>query len=216
DLTYRKIASSGRGLVFNIDNFAVAKNVFDIDARINPDEPVTIAGVDMPFRFSEGGLSVKRGKIQAFSIKGAGQFPPEPVWEANATIRIAFSRGANDQLVVQSAEAELDKSGDPLVCHGTRFTITITKLGLDYRDFQEGGYQFFFTLTGSAEFTPRTGEFGSGLLKYLPNLKITLDKAPLARDARQLTRAIEFHIAVEPKKTINFFELFKFEFRGVG
>ncbi|UVK55362.1 hypothetical protein DBIPINDM_001870 [Mesorhizobium sp. AR02] len=218
DLAYGKVASGGRGIVFRVDEFGLSRSGLDLGARVDPDTPVQLAGVDMPFRFDSGGLSIRNSEIQAFSIKGSGQLPPELVGEANATISISMGHGKDGSLIVQSAEAALDKSSDPIVCHGTRFTLTLSAIGFQFHDFSvEGaGYHFYFTLTGTAEFRPRSGEFTDGLLKNFGGLTITLDKAPLARDASMLMRAIEFQVAVEPKKRINFFNLFTFELRGIG
>lgn len=218
DLTYGRVASSGRGMMFRVSDFVLSRAGIDLDAKIDTDTPVQLAGVDMPFRFRQGGLSIKRSEIQAFSIEGSGQLPPELVGEAEATISISMGRGGDGSLIVQGAEAKLDKTNDPIVCHATRFTLTITALGFEFRDFanQGAGYHFFFTLTGTAVFAPRPGEFTDGLLKHLGNITITLDKAPLARDATMLLKAIDFQVTVEPKKRFNFFNLFTFELRGIG
>ncbi len=218
-LRYNKIASSGgEGLRFVVSELALSRGGLDLEAAVSPEKPVRLAGVDVPFRFDAGALSIKRNKIQAFAIRGSGQLPPELVGEANATIGISMGRNSRGGLIVQSAEAKLDKSDDPIVCQGTRFTLTLSAIGLEFRDFSgEGsGYHFYFTLTGSAQFVPRPGEFTNGLLKNFGSLTITLDKAPLAGDSSMLMRAIEFQVAVEPKKRINFFNLFSFELRGIG
>jgi hypothetical protein len=218
ELSYGQVASGGRGIVFLVDSLAISRGGLDLDAKVDHDTPVQLAGVDMPFRFDSGGLSIKRSEIQAFSIKGAGQLPPELVGEANATISISMGRGADGSLIVQSAEAKLDKANDPIVCHATRFVLTISALGFEFQNFaSEGsGYHFYFTLTGTAEFRPQEGEFTDGLLKYLGSITITLDKAPLARDPSMLLRAISFQVAVVPAKRFNFFNLFNFELRGIG
>jgi hypothetical protein len=218
DLSYGQVASGGRGIVFLVDSLGISRGGLDLDAKVDHETPVQLAGVDMPFRFDSGGLSIKRSQIQAFSITGAGQLPPELVGEANATISISMGQGADGSLIVQSAEAKLDKANDPIVCHATRFVLTISALGFEFQNFaSEGsGYHFYFTLTGTAEFRPREGEFTDGLLKYLGSITITLDKAPLARDSSMLLRAISFQVAVVPAKHFNFFNLFSFELRGIG
>ncbi|TCU74897.1 hypothetical protein EDE08_103112 [Bradyrhizobium sp. R2.2-H] len=218
DLSYGKVASSGRGIVFRVDELGLSRAGLDLNAKVDRETPVQLAGVDMPFRFDSGGLSIKRSEVQAFSIRGSGQLPPELVGEANATISISMGRGASGSLIVQSAEATLDKSNDPIVCHATRFTLTITALGLEFHNFEDkgAGYHFYFTLTGSAQFKPKPGEFTDGLLKNLSSITITLDKAPLARDPKMLLNKIEFQVAIEPKKRFNVFNLFTFELRGIG
>ena len=51
----------------------------------------------------------------------------------------------------------------------TRFDITITELGLSFA--REGGYHFYFLITGSAVFKPAKDEFTSGLLKNFKNIE---------------------------------------------
>lgn len=218
NLAYGKVSSSGRGIVFRVDDLSLSRSGLDLSAKVDPDTPVQLAGVNMPFRFDNGGLSIKNSEIQAFSIKGSGQLPPELVGEADATVSISMGRGKDGGLIVQSAEATLDKSNNPVVCHGTCFTLTLSAIGFQFQDFSsEGaGYHFYFTLSGTAKFTPPEGEFIDGLLKNFADLTITLDKAPLARDASMLLRAMDFQVAVEPKKQINLFNLFTFELRGIG
>lgn len=217
DLFYTRLGG-GRGLVFKVTDFAVAQGAFDVTAEVDPEEPVTLPGVDMPFRFESGQLVVKRGEIQTFAIEGAGQLPPELVGEANCRVRLSLGREpGTDRLAVLSCDAMLDKGESPIVCHSTRFTLTLSHLGFALEDLRgEGGYQFYFLLTGTLEFTPQGSEFSDTFLKHLRRVKITLDKAPLARDLSRLSRAIDIHIPIEPKVTFDLFEVFEFELRGIG
>lgn len=218
DLFYSRLGGGGRGLVFKVSEFAVGQGFFDIVADVDPQEPVTLPGVDMPFRFKAGRLVVKRGEIQAFSITGCGQLPPELVGEANCTVTLSLGREpGGGRLAVLACDAELDKAQSPIVCHATRFVLTISKLGFALEDMRgEGGYQFYFQVTGTLVFTPNDDEFSDTFLKNLRGLKITLNKAPLARDISRLGRAIDFHIPIEPKVTFNLFDVFAFELRGIG
>jgi hypothetical protein len=216
-LFYNKIAADGRGLVFLVSEFAAAKGGVTLAARVDPTEPVTLPGVGVPFRFRDGELSIRNGEIQGFSLTGAGQLPPDRVGDANCAIKLMFGRGSDGGLAVLSCDAELDKANDPIVCHATRFTLTISKLGFAFQDFgSQGGYQFYFLITGTLVFTPPGGEFADTFLKYLRGLKITLTKAPLARDVRLLARAIDIQVALDPKVSFNLFEIFAFELRGIG
>ncbi|KNH29493.1 hypothetical protein ACS77_02090 [Pseudomonas syringae] len=216
-LFYRRLGGEGRGLSFRVDDFAIAKGGFDLIARVDPDEPVTLPGVDMPFRFTDGQLVVKNGRLLAFSITGAGQLPPELVGEASCKVKIMLGPDTAGDLAVQSCDAELDKTDDPIVCQGTRFTLTIAKLGFAVQDFgTEGGYQFYFLVTGTIVFTPPGDEFGQTFLKYLRGAKLTLNKAPLGRDMRLLARSIEIQVPLDPKVNFNLFEVFAFEVRGFG
>lgn len=211
-LSYERFSTEGPGLQFDVDEFVVSRGGLDLSAKARPD-PVRLSGINVPFRFTSGGIRIRRSRLIGGSLTGSGQLPPALVGEANATISIALAE-RDGQLVIEAAEAKLDKTGDPIVCESTRFVLTITELGIGF--VERGGYHFFFLLTGSAEFRPAPGEFESGLLKHLADVKITLRKAPLAGDARVLAKAIEFQVKVEPPKRTTFFDLFTFELRGIG
>ncbi len=214
DLHYDQLSSSGKGLGFSVDRFIVSRDGIELDAAVKEAEPVTLSGVDMPFRFSKGALSVRRSQIQAFTIAGHGNLPPALVGEAQASIALNFTQ-RDGGLALQAASAVLDKSADPLRCENTQFSITLSKLGLKYVQEQKD-YHFYFTLTGAAEFRPSSNAFANGLLKNLSSLKIVLNEAPLATDPRVLLKHIEFQVTVDPPKRSSFFDLFSFELRGVG
>jgi hypothetical protein len=212
-LAFGKLSGEGRGLVFKIGDFKVGRNGLNLSASTT-EEPVTLGGLDMPFRFKDGSITIQNSEILGGSISGIGQLPPALMGEANATISLGLGKSPNGNLTVLSAEAKLDKSNDPLVCESTRFKFSISKLELGF--VEQDGYHFYFLLTGSARFTPVSGEFTEGLLKNLGNLEIVLNRAPLASDLRVLANAISFHVKVDPPKRSSFFDLFQFELRGVG
>ncbi|MFT3857363.1 MAG: hypothetical protein QM742_07670 [Aquabacterium sp.] len=213
DLEYRAASSSGRGMVFDVSRFEVSSGGLDLAAAIRPD-PVVLGGVDMPFRFTSGGIDIRRSRFLGGSLAGSGQLPRALIGEANANIAIALTRATDDDVIIESAEARLDKTGDPIVCDATRFKLMITELGLGF--VRENGYHFYFQLTGSARFAPNPGEAAEGLLKHLGALEIQLNKTPLTSDPRVLMRFISFQVKCEPLKTGSLFEIFSFELRGFG
>lgn len=212
-VTYGAVATSGRGLVFDVPEFQVASDGLTLEAKVSP-EPVTLGGVDVPFKFTSGGISIRQSKLLGGSLAGSGQLPRALIGEANANIALSLTAGEGGGIEVESAEARLDKAGDPIVCEGTRFRLDISELGMGFA--KENAYHFYFLLTGSARFTPAKGEATEGLLKQLGKLEIQLKKAPLTSDARVLMRSISFQTKCEPPKTGNFFDIFKFELRGIG
>ncbi|MGR9431379.1 hypothetical protein [Rhizobium leguminosarum] len=216
ELSYRRIASGGRGLVFKIDDFAVGKGGIDLEAKADPDIPVNLAGIEVPFRFTEGGVSIKSSRLNSFNITGKGQLPPALIGEANLTASLAM--GMRDgNLSFQSASVVMDKGADPIVSQTIRFALSLQKVELDAWDFGTDGIHFWFLVTGSARFSPGSGEFTDGLLKNLSDLEIVFDKAPLTTNVSVLKRRLrDFKIAVRMKKQINFFNLFKFELRSFG
>lgn len=212
-VAYRRVSTSGEGLIFTLSEFAASGSGFDLEASVKPDVPVTLGGVDVPFRFTSGSLSIAASKFRGASLAGEGQLPPALIGEANASI--AMQLGANSgQVEVLGATARLDKSGDPIRCGNTQFELTISELGFDFVN--DGSYHFYFLLTGSAVFRPEGGLFDSGLLKNFKELEIKLDKAPLGGDPRVLMRSLSFLTKIEPPIQTNFFDLFRFDLKGVA
>lgn len=213
ELSYKRVSTSGRGLLFQLKEFAASRAGFDLDATIK-NEPVTLGGVDVPVRFTSGHLTIKGSEFQGASLAGSVQLPPALVGEANASIAMQLGKGADGNVEVLGATARLDKSGDPIRCNATMFDLTITELGFDFVN--EGSYHFYFLVTGSAVFRPSGGAFSDGLLKRFKELEIKLDKAPIGGDPRVLLRSISFLVKVDPPKRTNFFDLFSFDLKGIG
>ena len=92
ELSYAKVASAGRGLVFGIDSFAVSRSGLDLQASILP-EPVQLAGVGTSFRFKSGGVTIRNSKLLSATLAGVGQLPPALVGEATAEVSISLGRG---------------------------------------------------------------------------------------------------------------------------
>ena len=213
-VAYRRVSNSGQGLVFTLKEFGASRSGFDLEASVKPDNPVTLGGVDVPFRFTSGDLSIAASRFKGASLAGSGQLPPALIGEANASIALQLGEGRNGSVEVLGATARLDKSGDPIRCSATMFELTITELGFDFVD--DGSYHFYFLLTGSAAFRPKGELFDSGLLKNFKELEIKLDKAPLGSDPRVLMRSLSFLVKVDPPKQTNFFDLFRFDLKGIG
>lgn len=213
ELRFEGLSSDGKGVAFEVDTFRIGPGGLDLTAKAKPD-PVRLSGIDVPFRFTSGGLEIKGGKLVQATIVGHGSLPPRLIGEADCTLALTFGEDPDEGIVLQSGTVELDKKGDPIVCHASRFTLTITDLGISI--VKDGGYHFFYLVTGSLRFTPGQGEFESGLLQYLDGVEMNLERTPLAADPRVLLKHISFQKALNPKKTFNLFNLFTFELRGFG
>jgi hypothetical protein len=209
---YDRFAANGDGLRFDVDRFRLGRGGLDLSATAVPD-PVVIAGVNEPFRFTSGGIAIESGRLRGGRISGKGQLPPALVGEAEASIDIALV-SRNGELRVESANAVLSGGKKPLYSTGTKFRITVDELGFSF--IETDGYHFYFTLTGSAEFRPEGDAFSEGLLKNLKSVVVKLDRAPLAGDASELQKHIQFQVEIAPPVTANLFDIFKFELRGVG
>lgn len=215
EITYGQVTTRGRGLVFAVDEFQLGRDGLDLAARITP-EPVLLGGVDMPFKFESGSAVIRKSRFVGGSLTGSGQLPRDLVGEANAHIALSLSERDGNRVVIDSAEAKLDKSADPIVCESTRFKLTITELGFGF--VYEGTYHFYFQLTGSAVFNPASGDGDkvSGLLKHLGKIELKLNKTPLTSDPRVLMRSISFQVKCDPPLTTTLFDAFYLEARSFG
>ena len=212
EISYAELSSDGAGLIFDVTEFSVGRDGVTIVAAVR-DQPVRLNGLDVPFRFTTGRIVIRKSQLVEAAVAGSGKLPRELAGDAGASIALVFAQ-QDGAITLQSASARIDKAGEPIQAHLTRFTLTITQLGLDM--VRDNGIHFYFLVTGTLQFTPKPGEFDSGLLKFLKDVRITLDKAPLAGDARVLARHISFQVALNPKQRFNLFNVFSFELRGIG
>jgi len=211
-LSYDSVGTGGRGLQFTIDELRIGRTGIDLAASIKPD-PVVLGGVDVPFKFTSGSVAIKQSRFTGGALTGSGQLPQSLIGEANATIALTLGTEAGE-VVVQSATATVDKSGDPIRCTSTNFDLTINELGLDF--VREDGYHFYFLVSGSVAFNPSARGLTRGLLKHFGGVEIKLNKAPLAADPRVLMRSISFKVKLDPVKVIKAWDIFTFEWRSFG
>ena len=117
-------------------------------------------GIDVPFQFTTGDFVIHSSKLVRATIGGRGSLPRDLVGEVDCSILLDFKQdSASNEIVLQSGAVEFGKKGEPIVCHPTRFTLTINALEIAF--VRDNGYHFYFLVTGSLEFTPRDGEFES-------------------------------------------------------
>jgi hypothetical protein len=213
EVRFSGLSADGKGIAFEVEEFSVSSGGLNLKAKVKP-EPVRLNGLDVPFRFYQGDLEIKNGRLVHASAEGCGSLPSDLIGEAACSISLSFAAGQDGAIELQSGQVQLEKMGEPIVCHGMRFTLNITDIGLGI--IKDRGYHFFFQVSGSLRFTPKGDEFSSGLLQYLNDVEIVLERAPLAADPSVLQKHISFQKALNPKKTFNLFNLFTFELRGFG
>lgn len=212
-LRFNGLSDDGKGVVFNVDTFKIGPGGLDIKASVD-DAAVNMRGIRVPFRFTAGGLEIKGGRLVSALVTGRGILPPDLIGAAECSVGLTFGEVAGEGIVLQACTVDLDKKNDPIVCHASRFTLTITDLGLSF--VKDGGYHFFYLVTGSLRFSPKQGEFESGLLQYLDGIEMDLERTPLSADPSVLAKHISFQKSLNPKKSFNLFNLFTFELRGFG
>ncbi|MBY0277807.1 hypothetical protein K2Z84_20930, partial [Candidatus Binatia bacterium] len=213
EIAYDALSTDGRGVVFDVTEFRVDRSGLNLRTAVSK-APVRLSGIDQPFEFTSGGLEIRSGRLVQAAIAGRGTLPPALVGDASCAVALVFATDAAGAIELQSATVELDKKGEPIICHGPRFQLTIDELGLSF--VRDNGDHFYFVVTGALQFAPKPGEFESGLLQSFKNVRIDLEKVPLAGDARVLARHISFQVAMNPKKRFPLFNLFTFELRGIG
>jgi hypothetical protein len=212
EVHFKGLSPDGDGIVFTVSHFAIGRGGLDLEAVVT-DHAVTLNGLDVPFQFTDGRISIKGGRLVSATVEGSGKLPPALLGDASCSLSLTFGDSGSG-IVLQSGKVKLDKMGEPIVCHSTRFTLTITNIELGL--VVDGGYHFYFLIDGSLRFTPNAGEFGDGFLKFLKDAEIKLTKCPLTGDASVVTKHIEFQVSLSPKVNITLFDVFKMELRGIG
>jgi hypothetical protein len=198
-------------VVFAISDFALGGNGLNVTATVK-DQPAKLNGLDTRFRFQGSKLEIRENRINDFTLMGSGPMPPALVGDATVDVALQLAqRGGHLSLVSGSARLQ----GDQLLhCKGTRFRFAIDALGL--RFVQEDGFHLYFTLTGSAQFTPAPGDDADGPLALLSNIKIDLVDCPLTGDARVIARHIKFMVELPKPVGFSFLGAFDMEIRGIG
>lgn len=207
------LSNDGKGLVFDVTGFSIGPGGLNLQASVGG-EPVTLRGIDAPFRFSRGEITIRNGGLVSAFAEGKGALPPKLVGEAQCRISLCLGSDERGNIELKSGQVQLEKLGEPLTCTGLRFQLTVTDIGLGI--VKDEGYHFYFQISGSLRFVPKGDEFSSGLLQYLDGVEMVLERTPLAADPRVLARHISFQKSLNPKKTFTLFNLFTFEIRGFG
>ncbi|MBD2074922.1 hypothetical protein H6F86_13655 [Phormidium sp. FACHB-592] len=203
--------ASDEPIVFEIEQFALTPNGINLTAEVT-DRPAKLNGIDTKFRFHGSRLEIKENRINDFTLSGSGPLPPALVGDAIADIALQFSqREGNLTLVAGSAKL---KGNQLLKCQGTRFQFSIDALGLKFVN--DGKFHLYFTLTGSAQFTPLPSDDSNFALALLQVIKIDLVECPLTGDARVISKHVKFLIELPKPKSFNFLGCFEMELRAIG
>ncbi|MBY5871331.1 hypothetical protein HFN53_04760 [Rhizobium leguminosarum] len=214
EIRFADLSSDGKGVALAVKQFGISRAGLDLRAEASG-ASTTLNGIDTPFKVTTGAFEIRGGRLIQATIGGQGSLPRDLVGDVDCSLLLNFRQDpASNEVVLQKGKVEFGKRGEPVMCHTTRFTLTINELDIAF--VRDGGYHFYFLVTGSIEFTPRGGEFENGLLKYLKDVRIDLQQTPLTGNARVLVKHISFQKAFTPKKSFKLFEVFEFELRGFG
>jgi hypothetical protein len=202
---------SEEGVLFTLTDFALSAKGVSLTASV-VDRPARLNGINTRFRFTETRVVIKENRITDFTLKGSGPLPDALVGDASVDIALQMAQ-RNGKLTLVSGAANL-KISKPLYCKGTRFQFSIDAIGLKF--VYEGKFHLYFTLTGSAQFTPLEGDDKNGALALLSLIKINLVECPLTGDAKVLAKHVNFLVNLPTPKKFSFLGAFEMELRGIG
>lgn len=205
------LGASEDPITFIASNLAITDKGITLTAEIS-DRPAKLNGLDTRFRFHGSRLEIVENRIQDFTLAGSGPLPPDLVGEAIADIVLQFSQ-RNGALTLVSGAANL-RGNELLSCQGTRFKFSIDALGLKFVN--DGRFHLYFTLTGSAQFSPLPGDNPSGPLALLTGIKIQLVECPLTSDLSVIGKHVNFLIELPEKVSFSFLGCFEMEIRSIG
>ncbi|MBE9110101.1 hypothetical protein IQ273_11840, partial [Nodosilinea sp. LEGE 07298] len=205
------LGASEDPITFIVSNLAITDTGITLTAEVS-DRPAKLNGLDTRFRFHGSRLEIVENRIQDFTLAGSGPLPPDLVGEAIADIALQFSQ-RNGALTLVAGAANL-RGNELLSCQSTRFKFSIDALGLKFVN--DGRFHLYFTLTGSAQFSPLPGDNPSGPLALLAGIKIQLVECPLTSDLSVIGKHVNFLIELPEKVSFSFLGCFEMEIRSIG
>ncbi|NKK95783.1 hypothetical protein GFL95_32025 [Rhizobium leguminosarum bv. viciae] len=203
----------GRGsLNFWVTEFVLGPGGLDATGGLIANT-LRVKGLKSPFILEHAALRIRASRLEYLSVSGSGVLP-ELLDEAPVKIAIAFKQGEDSRIDIDSLDAQLGDKGKPIFSRGTRFKFEIEELGLGYKRAPDGGERhFYFELTGSAQFTPESNEFTSGLLENLKKARLDFVRVPLTDE---FAEHISLSIELKRPMVFSVFGVFKMEIRSIG
>lgn len=209
ELQFTKLSKEPIG--FRVSDFAVSEKGIDLKAEVI-DKPVRLNGINTRFKFEGTRIEIRENRIQEFTLRGSGPLPPDLVGEAMVDISLQFAQqNGNLTLVAGGARLQLNK---PLEAKNIRFKFRIDSIGLAF--IFDGSFHLYFTISGSAKFTPIDNDDNTGPLGLLSKVSIDFLDCPLTGDASVLAKHIKFQLELPRKVSFAFLGCFEMELRGIG
>lgn len=199
-------------LNFWVSNFALGPGGLDLDAALLSSS-ITVKGLSRPFLLEKAALRMRSSKLDYLSIDASGKLP-ELLNEAPVSLTIAFAQRVGGAIDLDEMHCELGDKDTPILSRGTRFKFEITNLTIQYaRATPDAEREFYFELSGAAQFTPDGDEFSGGLLEDIRSARIEFLRAPLSDDFIK-----HLSVVVELKRPVVFkvLSLFRMEIRSIG
>ena len=176
-----------------------------------------VRGLNAPFSLEQARLEIIDDRLEMLSVEASGVLP-KLLNEAPVSLTVTFKQvepakqGEARKIELDELICELGSKDEPIFSRGTRFKFEIKTLELRYGG-AGANRNFFFVITGSAQFTPNPGEFDNGLLENLKSVRCDFVEAPLSDEF-----ADELQIMVELNEPVSFnmYNLFRMEIRSIG
>jgi hypothetical protein len=210
-IEYSQATKEGEPIRFVCRNFALTERGISLSAEVT-DDPARLNGINTRFSFHGTRLELVENAIQDFTLMGSGPLPPDLVGDATADISLQFKQ-EGDTLKLVAGAAEL-KGTSLLQAKMTHFEFEVSALGLKFVD--ESGYHLYFTLSGSATYSPEPFDEDDDPLHFLSSAKIELVECPLTGDATVLARHINFLVEFNEPLEFKLLGTFTFELRAIG
>lgn len=211
ELDYTAASRDDEPITFSVRDFAISEMGITLTAQVT-DRPARLNGLDTRFRFHGSQLSIVNNSIQDFTLAGSGPLPPTLVGDAIADISLQFSQRDNGlALIAGSASLQGEKLLD---CQATRFKFSIDGIGLKFVN--DGRFHLYFTLTGTARYSPLPTDDKNGPLALLSSIQIALVECPLTGDASVIRDHVQFLIELPEPVSFSFLGCFTMEIRSIG
>jgi hypothetical protein len=212
EIDFNRATKADEPITFLISDFALTPKGLNVEAIVT-DRPARLNGIDTQFRFNGSSFRIVENNIQGFTLMGSGPLPPALVGEATADIALQFAqRNGNLDLVAGSAKL---KGNQLLYSRSTRFQFSLDAIGLKFVT-SDSNFHLYFTISGSAQYTPLPGDGGDFALTLLNAIKIDLIECPLTGDARVIAKYVKFLIELPRPTSFSFFGCFDMELRAIG
>ncbi len=212
---YLRYADLGEdGLIFKVSELSLGAGGLDLEAELAGGS-LKLPGLKTPFLLDRAALSIAGSRVRRLSVGAKGNLPEimgsAPV---SATLTLAQPPGGG-RVELEELACTLEGGDKPIRASGVRFEFKITQLSLRYlrSDAGKGGRQFFFEVTGSAEFKPDGDEFVGGLLENLKSARCEFTRAPLSDD---FIDHLELIAELNEPVTFEVFKVFRMEIRSIG
>ena len=211
DMVLRYDGFGRDALSFLVGSFEIGPGGVTLDARLLASS-LSVKGLRAPFALEEARLSITENRLELLSISASGTLPrllDEAPVELTATFEQEEVGGA---IEIAELVCRLGNEDEPIFSRGTRFKFEISALELRYVG-EKHDRQFFFEISGSAQFTPSAGEFDNGLLENLKTVRCDFVKAPLGDEfINNLSIVAELNEPV----VFDIYDLFRMEIRSIG